>query len=311
MSGIMNKIALNTHVSILLDDEKASIWEKFNTKLENKTLVKQKEIALLLQAMTSVETYIAVLIQKAPNDNPNYDETEDHYHKLAALEHAQRKIETLNLLSENSLESEHESESAQLDAVKAELETFKAAHPKPPFKRKFALTTVVEPKALSTEALQATNSVLTNDASTTNSTAFSDVLKVVSKSLTTAESTALLMEKRKSKKEPSNKYKRCCVWETPNPIPDMAPVQCGNEFFVNMAGLNKEIITGSSASPASNATNTARCRRRPRMPRTRTTKRDLEPSNLPTNGDGCNAVLRRLRPSLQTPRPSTHPKPHF
>jgi len=39
MSGIMNKIALNTHVSILLNDEEASIWDKLNTKLENKTLV--------------------------------------------------------------------------------------------------------------------------------------------------------------------------------------------------------------------------------------------------------------------------------
>ena len=244
MSGIMNKIALNTHVSILLNDEEASIWEKLNTKLENHTLVEQKEIALLLQAMTSAETYIAVLIQKESNGNPNYNETDDHYHKLAALEHAQRKIETLNLLPDNSLESEHETESAQLDAVKAELETLKAAQPKQSLKRKSAPTTVVEPTAFSTEALQATNSVLTNDASTTNSTAFSDVLKVVSKSLTTAESTALLKEKCKSKTEPSNKYKRCCVWETPNPIPDMAPVQCGNEFFVNMAGLNKEIVTG-------------------------------------------------------------------
>jgi hypothetical protein len=37
--------------------------------------------------MISAEVYIAELIHNAPNDNPRYNETDDHYHKYTALEH--------------------------------------------------------------------------------------------------------------------------------------------------------------------------------------------------------------------------------
>ena len=87
MTGIMTKIVLNPNVNILLNDEDASVWEKYNTKLDDKTLVKQKEIAPLLKAMTSAVVYIAELIHNASNDNLRYNETDDHYHKYTALEH--------------------------------------------------------------------------------------------------------------------------------------------------------------------------------------------------------------------------------